>query len=437
MNILDRITPFTERYIMRGAGIAALCGLALCSPALADGPTSMAPPIQSTASQETGVNAATDSVFNWSEIPADQQVPLQRATFDQGGYQLYDTAGETIVVPFADQNLYVMKFAESPTGKLYFINTGGCPVLYLPKNGSLENATVPGARWYPFGQDFHPSEPVFLGIAPSYPEFIDLGWYPETAFYGGYYGRTSFLAGGLFLPTVGLFFEIGGQPYYGWNSYQRYYAGHPGFSRTSYYRRDYYHTESRPGRDFRGYAGAGGFGAGRSNGGQFGGVRSGEPGHTYYAHRAFQGAGAVRGHVGSEGRSGFSGSHDGFSGSHDGFSDSREGSHSSRSNFGGSHVFHGAGDSRPSSGPRPEGGSHTFQGSPDGFSGRQNTSVNETRSIDRQPFGGGRAERGGGRQVERGSSSSGSRGSGSPGGGNRGGGNPGGGSRDGGSRGSR
>ena len=75
-------------------------------------------------------------------------------------------------MPFTNQNLYVMKFAESQNGKLYFENEGGFPVLYVPKGGYLENATVAGARWFPLGENFHPADPVFLGIAPSYTEFV-------------------------------------------------------------------------------------------------------------------------------------------------------------------------------------------------------------------------------------------------------------------------
>ena len=277
--------------IVRGAlSLAVAAGVSLAAgTAFADDPTSMAPPVQSSvpASFSNGTNTAADSVFNWQEIPANQQVPLTRASFDQGGYQLYDAVGETIVVPFTHENLYVMKFAASPNGTLYFENEGGYPVLYVPRGGYLENATVSGARWYPFGQDFHPAEPVFLGIAPSYDEFLNLGWYPDTFFYGGFYGHTSFISGGVFLPTIGLFFEVGGHPYYGWNAYHNYYFAHPGFYRTNYFNRDFYHyagshyTQFAPGRRFGGYAGGHSYAGGFNHG-----FSSGYAGHSQYAGRA-------------------------------------------------------------------------------------------------------------------------------------------------------
>ena len=90
-------------------------------------------------------------------------MPLTRAVFDQNGYQLFDTVGETILVPFTNNNLYVMKFAPSPDGTLYLVNQGDVPVLYVPAGGYLENAAVAGARWYPFPDEFRPAQPVFLG----------------------------------------------------------------------------------------------------------------------------------------------------------------------------------------------------------------------------------------------------------------------------------
>ena len=138
-----------KKSISRGTlslSLSAALSLA-AGAAFADDPASLAPPVQTNVPQGAdGSGASADSVFNWQEVPASQQVPLLRATFDQGGYQLYDTAGETILVPFADQNLYVMKFAPSSTGTLYFENAGGYPVLYVPTGGYIENAGVPGAH---------------------------------------------------------------------------------------------------------------------------------------------------------------------------------------------------------------------------------------------------------------------------------------------------
>ena len=139
----------------------------LITAARADPPTAMAPPIPMSAPQSVGVNAGADSVFGWQEVPANQQVPLTRAAFDQGGYQLYDTAGETIIVPFTGQNLYVMKFARSTTGTMYFLNDGSHPVLYVPRHAYLENATVAGARWLSLRQRLPPGPAGLPGDRPE------------------------------------------------------------------------------------------------------------------------------------------------------------------------------------------------------------------------------------------------------------------------------
>jgi len=203
--------------------ISAACG------AYADTPLTMAPPVQATGGDAAvdSSNAAADTVFNWTEVPQNQNVPINRAVFDQGGYQLYDNSGETIVIPFTDNNLYVMKFAISPDGTTYFVNTGDYPVLYMPQDGYLENLAVSGARWFPFTSDFHPDQPVFLGCAPSWNDYVSMGWYPNMACYGGYWSGGPVLRVGVVLPTVGLFFQIGGQHFNGWAPYQGYMAYHP------------------------------------------------------------------------------------------------------------------------------------------------------------------------------------------------------------------
>ncbi len=282
---------------------AMLTVAVLAGRAAADPPLTMAPPIQSSVSQaadDYSGDASRDSVFNWAEVPQNQQVPIRRAVFDQGGYQLYDSAGETIVVPFANQNLYVMKFALSNNGDTYFVNTGDAPVLYLPQGGSLENASVPGARWYPFPRDFHPAQPVFLGIAPSYPEFIDMGWYPDMYAYGGYYGHRAFVSGGIFLPTIGLEFVIGGRSYDGWRPYHHYYDYHPAPYRVTIVNNNIYHASNRrdnnfygaghreyAGQSFRGHSFSGhqyrGSGPSFGNSPQFSGQ------HSAWTHRTFSG----------------------------------------------------------------------------------------------------------------------------------------------------
>lgn len=282
------------------AGLLCLTGRAYC-----DDPVTMAPPIDSYSTQSADnapPNAGPDTVFKWSEVPADQQVPIRRAVFDQGGYQLYDNAGETIVVPFTNQNLYVMKFALSTNGTTYFVNEGDVPVLYVPQGGYLENATVPGARWFPFSEKYHPSQPVFLGIAPSWTTYVNMGWYPGMYCHGGYWGENSYVSGGLFLPTIGLFFEIGGRHYDGWERYHDYYDYHPAPYRIGYFHRDVYRWSDRPYWVARPFEGAGHRDGGYRHDGDyrragnshaFGGDHAGSGDHRYVPHRTFGGDHAV------------------------------------------------------------------------------------------------------------------------------------------------
>lgn len=241
--------------------IAAASALLAVGPVFADDGVSMAPPVNGDVTYSNdGVDssAAADSVFNWREVPEDQRVPIERATFDQGGYQLYDDAGETIVVPFTNDNLYVMKFAVSSDGKTYFINSGDAPVLYLPRNGFLVNAAVAGARWYPFSDGFRPSSPVFLGIAPSWDDYCNMGWYPSMYCYGGYWGRTSYINAGIFLPTIGLVFVIDGHHFHGWEPYHHYYNDiDRSWHHITIVNRNVYRYGSRPDRDNRTFRGGG------------------------------------------------------------------------------------------------------------------------------------------------------------------------------------
>ncbi len=417
----------TQNISCGALGLTLAAGLSLAAGTAAfaqDDSTSMAPPVQSSAPEGlgAGTNAAADSVFNWQEIPANQQVPLTRAAFDQGGYQLYDTVGETIVVPFTNNNLYVMKFATSQNGTLYFENQGGYPVLYVPKGGFLENATVSGARWYPFGQNFHPEEPVFLGIAPSYPEFVDLGWYPNTYFYGGFYGGTPFLDGGVFLPTVGLFFSIGGHPYYGWNSYHNYFFDHPGFYHTGYFNRNFYHYAGNnyriyaPGRRFggggyafnHGYAGGGGYNhsyAGRSSGGSFSSGRTFRGGSSYGSGNYSVNRSVTVNNYGGGGQR-FGGSQSSAGGrtfrgaSNYGGQNYSGGSHSysGGQSYGGSRSF-GSQSGSPTSGSSRSfgGGTRTFGGSTRSFSGGQSSRVSSGGTRSSGNSGGGSRNSGGGR----------------------------------------
>jgi hypothetical protein len=119
-------------------------------------------------------------------------------------------------------------------------------VLHVPDGGYLVNATVAGARWYPFSNGWRPATPVFLGIAPSWGAFIAMGWYPGMHCYGGFWCGYPLWAGGIFIATPGLVFWIGGGWCHGWAPYVAYYHGHPGWVHPSYFRRAIYHRAAHP-----------------------------------------------------------------------------------------------------------------------------------------------------------------------------------------------
>jgi hypothetical protein len=184
-------------------------------------------------------------------------VPIVNATFDRGGYQLQDTAGETIVVPFANNSMCALKFGVSTTGNMYFVNAGDAPVLYVPSQGYLENATAPGARWYPFYRNnYVPSQPVYMSVAPNVTNYYQMGWYPGMYCYGGYESDV-YLGGGVsFGLGMGLSFLIGGQNYNGWSSYSSYYHHHHSDYQMGYRNQQAYTWAARTntGRSFAGNA---------------------------------------------------------------------------------------------------------------------------------------------------------------------------------------
>src|SRR5581483_9789127 len=109
-----------QRWLHAAGAAALVFGLAGC---YSTRPVAMAPPVQSApppmAAQmgsPQGMAPNDAGVFDWHQVPQGQQVPVNRAVFDQGGYQIFAASGETIVVPFANQNLYAMKFGRSGTG---------------------------------------------------------------------------------------------------------------------------------------------------------------------------------------------------------------------------------------------------------------------------------------------------------------------------------
>ena len=186
-------------------------------------PVAMAPPV----SAPPPAAPSNGEVYQWQDVPKGQEIVINRAVFDQGGYQLYASTGETIVVPFANQNMYVMKFGKSQSGGMYFVSDGSTPTLYVPNGAGLENAAAQGAKWYPFPQNYAYSRPVYMGLAPSWSDYVAMSWYPGMSYYGGYFGYRPWMPGLMYSPMVGLNINIGGRPYYGWNSYSSYYRSNP------------------------------------------------------------------------------------------------------------------------------------------------------------------------------------------------------------------
>ena len=236
-------------------------------------PVAMAPPV----SAPPPAAPSNGEVYQWQDVPKGQEIVINRAVFDQGGYQLYASTGETIVVPFANQNMYVMKFGKSQSGGMYFVNDGSTPTLFVPNGAGLENAAAQGAKWYPFPQNYTYTRPVYMGLAPSWSDYVAMSWYPGMAFYGGYFGYRPWMPGLMYSPMVGLNINIGGRPYYGWNSYSSYYRSNPigrvGWSsRPSY---NYNTVGRRTGSSSFGSAsgsrGSFGGGSARTSGGSFGG----------------------------------------------------------------------------------------------------------------------------------------------------------------------
>jgi hypothetical protein len=175
-------------------------------------------------------SVSDDAIFNWKELPVNTKVPLVRAAFDQGGYQLYDKVGEVIVVPFENNNLYVMKFARAEgASESYFINVDGVPTVYLTAGAYFENSAVPGAKWYPFTDRFHPHNAVYLGPAPSWDVFVGMNWYPGMIIRAGYWSSSPFGSVEVFTPALAFSISIGDKPYRGWDAFIGYAHSHPVF----------------------------------------------------------------------------------------------------------------------------------------------------------------------------------------------------------------
>lgn len=268
---MKRSSNSTFRYA--GGTLAVASALLLVSAGCSrQAPVAMAPPVQPAMAPPMAGGGmgggmqpnGSAGVYQWQDVPVGQQVPVTRAVFDQGGYQLYCQTGETIVVPFVNQNMYVMKFGQSADGSTYFVNDGQVPTLYIPRGGSLENTVAQGARWYPFPQNYAYTQPVYMGLAPTWNDYLGMGWYPGMSYYGGYWGYHPGLA---FSPMPGLMINIGGHPYYGWSAYRSYYYANP-YSRV-YVRSAPSYRYNSVGRQASSAFGRSSFGSTRSTTGSF------------------------------------------------------------------------------------------------------------------------------------------------------------------------
>jgi hypothetical protein len=226
----------------------------------------MAPPVASN-------NAQGGGVYQWQDVPANQQVPITRATFDQGGYQIFAQSGETIVVPFANSNLYVMKFGRSNSGQPYFVNENGTPVLYLSPGMGLENAAAQGALWYPIPQTYTGyTQPMYVALAPSWNDYANMGWYPGMSYYGGMFGYTPYSH---FAWMPGWYINVGGHRYNDYHNYYSYYNSTPGYIRNRVVYTNYNAPRGVVGRSF---GSTGSYNAGRSTGSFGSGRMSGSTG---------------------------------------------------------------------------------------------------------------------------------------------------------------
>lgn len=362
-------------------------------------PVAMAPPV----SVPPPVAQSNGEVYQWQDVPKGQEIAITRAVFDQGGYQLYASTGETIVVPFANQNMYVMKFGKSTGAGMYFVNDGSAPTLYVPNGVGLENAAAQGAKWYPFPQNYTYTRPVYMGLAPTWSDYVAMSWYPGMLYYGGYFGYRPWVPGLMYSPMVGLNINIGGRPYYGWNSYSTYYRSNP-IGRVGWSSRPAYNYNSvgrRTGSSsfgsasgsrgsFGSAAGRSSFSGGRSSGGSFGSSSTRTPfGGSARTSGGSFGSSSTRapfgGGASSAPSSGFGASRTGRTGSF-GSSAPASGFGSTRTPFGGGSSSFGS-SSRSSGGGFFGGGSSSSRSSGGGFFG------SSTRSSGGGFFGGGSSGR--------------------------------------------
>ena len=160
----------------------------------------------------------SDEAYHWRDIPERDRIPIARAAFDREGYRLIDDRGQSIVVPFESNNLYVMRFGRT-SGGMYFVNDDGVPTLYVSPNDFLENRLASGARWYPFPRNYDYVRPVYLGVAPTWNDYCNMGWYPGMVYYGGWWDYRPWSFGVTFRPTNGLFISIGSRSWSRWDDF--------------------------------------------------------------------------------------------------------------------------------------------------------------------------------------------------------------------------
>lgn len=181
-----------------------------------------------TVARPAAAQTPAGAALVWQDINVGERVPISRALFDGSGYWLFTTDGHTIFVPFTDQDLYVLRFARSYDGQMYLENDGDGPILYLPESGRLENAAVPDSYWYPFPADYAYTGPVYIGIAPSWNDYISMSWYPNMCYYGGFWAYHPWYSYSAPFPQIaGTYCVIGNRPYHGWHSYSVYCNEHP------------------------------------------------------------------------------------------------------------------------------------------------------------------------------------------------------------------
>jgi hypothetical protein len=211
---------------MNKLALIALAGGLLLAPTTAraqfydDDPYPIAPPVGGRYSNRF------DDAYDWRDVPSGERIPIVRASLDRDGYRLFDDRGQLIIVPFENDNLYIMRFGRT-MGRTYFVREGGVPTLYLPEGGYIENLAVSGVRWYPFPQRYYYSRPIFIGPAPSWNDYCTMGWYPGMVYYGGWWDYNPWRYGCRFAPLSGWSISIGNFSYTRWDDYCDYWRVTP------------------------------------------------------------------------------------------------------------------------------------------------------------------------------------------------------------------